>query len=110
MFLNYNFMILKNIGALSLGFIGAIFGFIVGLLNDIFTFTLLKSSVASQLIAQEQIAVLGQGYSWLITIPIFTALSGLIGGIIFAFIYNWIAVKITGGLRIELSEHSSNKK
>jgi len=95
-------MKLKKIGVLSLGYVAAIFAFFMGILQDILTLVQINSGVASELMTVEQLAYLSGSYWWIITVPLILLVIGFLGGVIAAWIYNIVIVKLTGGLSIEL--------
>jgi len=96
-------MKLKKIGVLSLGYVTAILGFVMGVLNVIFTFLLVKNpSIGISVLGQEQITTLSSTNWWLLTGPLSAIIFGFLSGIFLALIYNLIVVKITGGLELHL--------
>lgn len=98
-------MKLTKIGALSLGYALAIFAVISSF------FQVLSSKLASanpDVAAQlnPMLLTIINAYGWwaVLILPIVAAIAALIGGIIIAAIYNFIVVKITGGIKIEMHD------
>jgi len=94
-------MILKKIGVLSLGCVLAVAYALLGLLQGI-SLSLQLGSLDVSTLNEFQQYLVGFGW-WLVPLGLIIGLAiGFIGGIVTALIYNYIIVKITGGLKIEL--------
>jgi len=100
-------MILKKIGSLSAGCAVAIFSFLMGILQAV-SVILQANTPASQLALQigTEIAntIANKWFLVLILVPIAMALIGFISGVLSAWIYNYIIVKLTGGIKVELAK------
>mgnify|MGYP001603032140 FL=1 len=99
---------IKKLGILSLGYAGAILSAIVSLLQIILIKVQSVIPALAQTIIDSGLAPALEGKAfWLMLLV--TPLAGLIGGFIvgiaLAFVYNYIILPITGGIKIELSEH-----
>lgn len=96
-------MILKKIGALSLGYAAAVILFIAGLLNAILLIIQANMPMlANQMDANVVVAISEGWIKLLIFTPLISLITGFIGGLILAVIYNYVIVKIVGGIKLEL--------
>ena len=98
-------MILKKIGVLSLGYAVAIFGAIMTFVQISSLVLQTKNPLVAETIDPNVVSMMNQYGLWAILLsPLLGLLMGFIGGVITAAIYNFIVVKITGGIKLELSE------
>lgn len=96
-------MKLNKIGVLSLGYVTAILGLVMGLVNVLLTFLLVKNPIIGvNVLGEQQIAILSASNWWILVGPLIAIIGGFIGGILIAIVYNKLVVKITGGLEINL--------
>jgi hypothetical protein len=94
-------MILKKIGVLSLGYALAILYGILATLNGAFNALNLRGADA-QALDQLSLIVYNLGW-WIIPIALVAGLiGGFLAGVILAWIYNYIIVKLIGGVKLEL--------
>jgi len=94
-------MILKRLGILSLGYTTAIFAFIMGVLQVLLLALQIKL-MPSALDPAVVSAISTNVVKFYILTPIMAILIGFIGGVIGALIYNYIVVRLTGGIKLEL--------
>lgn len=97
---------LKKIGVLSLGYAAAIFSFIASIVQTLLLLLQLNIPLLSQQIDPTVLALLtGKAMILMvILIPLIGLILGFLAGVIMAAIYNYIVVKLTGGLKIELEK------
>jgi len=96
-------MILKKVGILSLGYVVAIFSFIMGIVQTIMIIIQIKTPLLASQFDSSVLEALNENLIKVIFVTPLTALIiGFIAGILSALIYNYIVVKLTGGLKVEL--------
>ncbi len=94
---------LKKIGVLSAGFALAIAYFVAGLLWGLMTYLQIKGMDAATIASDATLSAVANVGAWIIVIsPIVGVIMGLIVGLIVALVYNYIIVKIMGGIKLEL--------
>jgi hypothetical protein len=95
---------LKKIGALSVGYALDIAYALIGLFVGILMFLSLRVVDPTLLTQDPASAFLANFGAWVIILaPIFYAILGFLAGIILAFVYNKIIVKIMGGIKLEIA-------
>ena len=97
-------MKLKKIGVLSLGYVAALFGLLSGILNDLVTLVLVKyyPEIGMTVLGTDQMTMLTSTNWWLLSAPLMAVVSMFVGSIVAALIYNYIIVRVTGGVEFEL--------
>jgi hypothetical protein len=91
---------LKKIGIMSVAKFSGIYGLLIGLIGGIFVAVISMIGTTGP-----DLGALGFvfGFGAIIALPIFYGISGFIGGIISAFLFNIIA-KMAGGIEMHFKE------
>ena len=98
-------MKLKRIGLVSLGLALAIIYALGGLVQSLIIFLgMSQPAFSAQLDSYSITAAESLGGWMILVVPVISAIMGFLAGIILAAIYNWIVVKLTGGIKIELAK------
>ena len=98
---------LKKIGTLSLGFVQAVFGLVIGIIVAVVNWAVwLYVSGKPELLAMLESLGVSPTFSYtsFLVIPALYALIGFVLGLITAAIYNYAVVPITKGLSISLEK------
>lgn len=98
-------MKLKKIGVLSAGYAGAVLAF-VSIILELIALIIAVNVPALQSQADSSIltALSGNPVIFGIISVISAMVGGFVGGLVLALVYNYIVVKITGGILLELEK------
>lgn len=94
---------LRRLSPVSVGLFTGAAGAIVGLLAGLVVLLISGLGISTTQGAQSAGAAMGMGALSLIMLPLFYGVTGFIGGVINAFVYNLLA-GMTGGIEFEMSE------
>ena len=97
-------MIIKKIAVLPLGYALAIIYAILGFFHGLFVFFQLQTSLVSYM-DRLALPILTKFGFWIILLcPAFMLLIGFVTGIVIAALYNFVVIRLAGGIKLSVSE------